>query len=200
MEAWIEYIPEGFAVDYIKKILSPYTVQVRVSKPRKTKLGDYRNPYKGATHKISINDNLNTYSFLITLIHEIAHLVIWEQYQHKVPAHGIEWKRMYYELLQPCVDEGVFPSEIALCLNRDVDKIKAGANSDVLLAKVLNKYDTKEAGIVFIEELNLNDIFQYKKRIFRINSKSVKRYKCEEIGTKKLYLFSPIAEVKLVEN
>ena len=39
-----------------------------------------------------MNNNLNKYSFLITITHEIAHMMIWEKHQNKVDPHGEEWK------------------------------------------------------------------------------------------------------------
>jgi hypothetical protein len=37
-------------------------------------------------------------------------------------------------------------------------------------------------------------------RVFRRDEKLRKRYKCTEIKTKRVYLFSPIAEVEMVEG
>jgi hypothetical protein len=37
-------------------------------------------------------------------------------------------------------------------------------------------------------------------RVFRKEEKLRKRYKCTEIKTRRVYLFSPIAEVELVEE
>jgi SprT protein len=45
---------------------------------RSSKLGDYRPPQRGLPHRISVNHNLNQHEFLITLIHEMAHLLCWE--------------------------------------------------------------------------------------------------------------------------
>ena len=39
-------------------------------------------------HRISVNGNLNKYSFLITLIHELAHLLTFTQYKNRVDPHG----------------------------------------------------------------------------------------------------------------
>jgi hypothetical protein len=44
---------------------------------RQTRHGDYRKGVNGK-HEITVNSNLNKYKFLITLIHEISHLVAFE--------------------------------------------------------------------------------------------------------------------------
>lgn len=73
----------------------------RIARSRKTKLGDYTAPFKGEPHKISVNHDLNPYAFLITTIHEFAHLKTWQQFKNKVKPHGIEWKNHFKILMEP---------------------------------------------------------------------------------------------------
>jgi predicted SprT family Zn-dependent metalloprotease len=42
-------------------------------------------------HEITVNSNLNKYKFLITLIHEISHLVAFEKFGRNIKPHGNEW-------------------------------------------------------------------------------------------------------------
>ncbi|HAD34265.1 MAG TPA: hypothetical protein DCF44_07170 [Chitinophagaceae bacterium] len=44
---------------------------------------------------MSVNGNLNSYHFLITLLHEIAHMLVWEQFRNRVKPHGLEWKHVF---------------------------------------------------------------------------------------------------------
>ena len=84
------YLPPG-ALPPHQKLTGKALCQIRVSKPRKTKLGDYRRPGRPhQPHRISINGNLNPYAFLITLLHEWAHLEIYQEYKGKVAPHGPE--------------------------------------------------------------------------------------------------------------
>ena len=69
------FIPKE-AVSIINQWLNRYKCKLIISKPRKTKLGDYRWPQNGKGHIISINNNLNKYAFLLTLTHEIAHMMV----------------------------------------------------------------------------------------------------------------------------
>ena len=61
--------------DAVSAYLHQYHVHLTVAKERKSILGDYRHRTHGKNHRISVNGNLNKYAFLITLLHELAHLL-----------------------------------------------------------------------------------------------------------------------------
>jgi hypothetical protein len=44
-----------------------FDFKLKITKERSTKLGDYTSPRDGLNHTITINHNLNQYSFFITL-------------------------------------------------------------------------------------------------------------------------------------
>ena len=71
----------------IKSWINELNVKVKLSKERKTKLGDFK-VYQGNMY-ITINDNLNKYSFLITLVHELAHAYVYVQYKNTVNLNNI---------------------------------------------------------------------------------------------------------------
>ncbi|RYE12749.1 MAG: hypothetical protein EOP51_30980, partial [Sphingobacteriales bacterium] len=51
-----------------------HNIYLTLTRERKSVLGDYRNPTRDYPyHQVSVNINLNPYSFLITLLHELAH-------------------------------------------------------------------------------------------------------------------------------
>ena len=88
-----QFIPEA-AVARVLQYLHQYNVHLTITRERKTVLGDYRHATHHQTHRISVNSNLNKFSFLITLIHELAHLVTFNAHGHRVQAHGREWKNL----------------------------------------------------------------------------------------------------------
>ena len=92
------YLPEG-CLDDVLHYIHLYKVHLTITRERSTVLGNYRNSYANNNHKISVNGNLNKYSFLITLLHELAHLFTYEKFGNKVQAHGQEWKNEYSKLL-----------------------------------------------------------------------------------------------------
>ena len=71
-----DYLPEN-ALEEIGEMIDKYQVTIRLAKNRKRVNGTYSRPTKHYSHRISINQNLNPYAFLITLLHEFAHLYAW---------------------------------------------------------------------------------------------------------------------------
>jgi predicted SprT family Zn-dependent metalloprotease len=91
-------MPKGSG-ELIFKYLHDYKVHLTITRGRKTVLGDYRHSTGHQNHRISVNGNLNKYAFLITLIHELAHLLTFIQFGNRVAAHGKEWKQYIEECL-----------------------------------------------------------------------------------------------------
>src|SRR3954471_22255295 len=87
-----KYIPEK-AVPIIAEWIYVHDFKLRIKKTRTSKYGDYRPPHSGNNHQITINYDMNKYAFLITLVHEIAHLTNWNKYKDRVKPHGEEWKQ-----------------------------------------------------------------------------------------------------------
>jgi len=173
----------------------------RISKRRTSKLGDYRPPYGGHGHRISVNHNLNSYAFLITTVHEFAHLRTWNYHKNKVKPHGKEWKGHFRQLMQPFFQTGIFPADIETALIRYMDNPAASSCTDLNLFRVLKKYDTQNDGTRTVEQLPENTLFTLKNgRVFQKKEKIRKRYRCVELTTQRIYLFSPIAEVSILES
>lgn len=190
------YIPEASA-QLTLKYIHQYKVHLTITRERKTVLGDYRHATNYQGHRISINGNLNKYSFLITLIHEIAHLVTFVQYGNKVSAHGKEWKSLYGVLLKDFLVREIFPDDILHSLKTSLHNLPASSCSDEHLMRVLKKYDRADNGLIMVEQLTEGMNFQLDDgKLFRKGKKLRKRYQCVEIKTGKLYLFSGIYEVK----
>ncbi len=198
MQSLANYLSES-SFDLIVKYLHQYKVHLTVTRERKTVLGDYRNPFYGTNHRISINGNLNKFSFLITLIHELAHLLTFERFGHKVQPHGKEWKQLYASLLRGFTKEKIFPDNISHALQKSFDNPAASSCADADLMRVLLKYDKKKENMFLLEELQTGDKFILKDgRIFIRGEKLRKRYQCAEINKKQVYLFSPVYEVKKI--
>ncbi|MDP3667508.1 MAG: SprT-like domain-containing protein, partial [Sediminibacterium sp.] len=171
-----------------------------ISKHRKSVLGDYRHAGWGGNHRISVNGNLNKYEFLITLLHELAHLLTFEQFKNRVEPHGKEWKKQYSLLLVDFVQQRVFPTEVAGALQKSIINPSATANGETELLLVLRKYDTiKKEGHHPMIELPEGAMFQTDNgKIFRKGARRRKRYECVEIKTGLRYTFSPVTEVRIL--
>ncbi len=185
--------------DAVAHYLVHFKVHLTVAKERKSILGDYRHRTNAKAHRISVNGNLNPYSFLITLIHELAHLLQFEQYGNKVLAHGQEWKTIFGKLLARFIQNNVFPDDIKAALLRSVSNPAASSCADDVLLRTLKNYDVKAEGLQLIEELPEGAHFKTSDgRTFQRGERLRKRFKCMEVATKKFYLFSPVYEVQMV--
>lgn len=180
-------------------LLQRYKVHLTITKERKTVLGDYRHAHNNAAHRISVNGNLNQYAFLITLIHELAHLATFLEYGNKVQAHGREWKHIYKTLLLQFLEMNIFPADIVTSLKSSLHNLPASSCADEGLMRVLRRYDRKEPGVLLVEELPDGALFTLDDgKVFKKGRRLRKRFQCVEIKTGKLYLFSPVYEVKKV--
>lgn len=195
-----EYIPDG-SFDAVMEYLTHYKVQLTITRQRQTILGDYRHAHEGKNHRISVNGNLNRYAFLITLLHELAHLLTYERYGHRVQAHGAEWKATFGNVLAQFLQHNIFPSDISSALSQSLHNPAASSCADEKLLRVLRRYDPAKEGIFLLEQLPAGSIFIIRGgRAFQKGEKIRKRYKCKEVATGKWYLFSPVYEVKLVQE
>ena len=183
----------------VKKVRSwqkRFNVEIILTNPSKSRLGVFI-PKIHDEHVIRINNNLNKYAFLITLIHEIAHAVIWEKYGRRVHPHGDEWKDQYKKMMLPFLNPEFFPEDILRSLSNHMINPRASTVRDLELSRILKKYDKHKS--TFISEINDGDEFYIDngKRFVRIE-KLRKNYQCKEISTGKIYRFSPLAEVKFI--
>jgi hypothetical protein len=194
------YLPEQ-SVHTIAMWVRQYNFDLKITSSRSTKLGDYRSPFKGQRHKITVNHNLNRYAFLITLVHEVAHLTAFEKYSHQIKPHGKEWKQEYKLLMHPFLHESVLPLDVQLALKNYLINPAASSCADENLLRVLKKYDKPSETLVHIEDLPFKTIFKISpERYFEKGEKLRKRYKCLELATKRIYLFSPVAEVTPIQK
>ena len=190
-----KYIPLA-AVDIIAQWIFTFDFKFKIKRGRSSKYGDYRPPIKGLNHQITVNQDLNKYAFLITLVHEIAHLTCFNKFKERAAPHGEEWKNEYKQLMKHFLHEGVFPADVILALQAYMSDPAASSCSDLRLQRVLKKHDTIPKGI-HLEELPYNSLFKIKgDRYFIKGEKLRKRYKCMEHGTNRFYLFSPVSEVE----
>ncbi|MFI5151905.1 MAG: SprT-like domain-containing protein [Chitinophagales bacterium] len=200
-EAPLEYLqrflPDGSAA-LILDYLNSYKVHLTITRSRKSILGDYRHSTAFHNHRISINGSLNKYAFLITLIHELAHLQTFLEFGNRVQSHGKEWKQIYRRMLTTTVALNIFPADILRALRKSMNNLPASSCADDDLIRVLRNYDANK-GSVFVEQLAEGKLFKVENgQIFKKGKLIRKRIECIEMSTGKLYLFSPVFEVKAV--
>lgn len=191
------YLPPG-SFEGVLFYLQHHKVHLTISRKRQSILGDYRHAHADRNHRISVNGDLNKYAFLITLLHELAHLFTYEKFGHRVQAHGKEWKNEFGKILAKFLLEKLFPPDIEKALLNTLKNPAASSCGDERLLRILHKYDEKETGVHLVEQLPEGAIFSIKGgRIFKKGEKIRKRFKCVEVKTGKYYLFSAVYEVQV---
>jgi SprT protein len=193
------YLPEGYEALIIKKLFE-FPTRFKITKPRKSKLGDFRPGINGKPHQITINGNLNKYQFLITALHEFAHLETYVAHGNSVQPHGKEWKAKFNTLLTPLANDPKLPIELRQQLGKNAQRIKAASCNDTALYRVLKSYDKKINSEVLLEELENNAHFYLGNRLFERGILKRTRYLCREVDTQRQFLVHRLAEVKPKKN
>ena len=188
-----KYIPKN-SISRIAKWIEILQIDLKFVKTRSTKLGDFKyNNTNGL--QITINNDLNFYQTLITLVHEIAHAFVYKKYGSKIKAHGKEWKEMYRALMLNFLKPDIFPSDILSCLSLHMINPSASSNSDTDLVLILRKYDDENH--YNISQIDFGEKFNFSGQIFVKEEKLRKRFKCLNTQNHKYYLFNPTTKIKI---
>ncbi|MXV51761.1 sprT domain-containing protein [Pedobacter sp. HMF7647] len=190
-----KYMPAA-AAPLVAKWIDYFKCEFKVSRNRNSKFGDYRHPFAGKGHRISVNYDLNPYAFLITTVHEFAHLQTWNEHKNQVKPHGTEWKANFKLMMRRFFDLKIFPFDVERAIIQYLENPAASSCSDLNLFRVLKKYDQKVSNAITVEKLAANTLFSTKNgRVFKKLGLVRKRYQCLEVKTGLMYLFNPLAEV-----
>ncbi len=196
-ETLLKYLPEH-AVEPIFELIKINSVHLKIVNERQTRHGDYRKGFLGK-HEITVNANLNKYRFLITLIHEISHLVAFEKFGRLIKPHGNEWKMTFQRLMIPFIRPEIFPHSVLPLVANHFRNPTASSDTDARLAFALKQFDERKIDIHFMHEVPSGSQFRLKNgRIFLKKGLRVKRYECLEIKTGRVYLFNANAEVEII--
>ncbi len=191
-----KYIPNPL-VQNVADLIVAHRVVLKIKKPRTSKLGDYRSPAFNGRHTLSINKDLNTYAFSLTLLHELAHMLCFSKYKNRVKPHGKEWKAIFIELATPYLNRDIFPPDVEQALQNYFENPGASTCSDPKLLKVLNKYNTEPS--IYVEDIDEGNVFELENgRFFLKGKKRRTRYSCVCQDTKREYLVSGIAKIKRI--
>ncbi|MDP4687134.1 MAG: SprT-like domain-containing protein [Salibacteraceae bacterium] len=187
------YIP-AVSIAVVYHWIKGQPLKIKITKPRNSKLGDFRMRSKHAIPEISVNGNLNHYSFLVTLTHEIAHLNDYMERKTLREPHGENWKRIYSNLMIELHAAGAFPQSIDKAIIKHIRSPKAASCSDVELNEALRQFD--EVDTLLLKDLEFGAHFILKSgRQFIKGELQRTRFKCQDTENKRWYLVSSQAEV-----
>ncbi len=189
------------AVPYVLRLWTEHPFNFAISRSRKTCLGNYR--FKDSQHYISVNTDSNSHSFLVTLIHEIAHQHVTlkaKLFKRRPAPHGVEWKTTFTQLMAPLLTTDVFPEEILKVLKRHMVNPAASSTKDPELVKVLGILEENEDidGQV-LSELPTGKIFVFKNKKYKKIENRRTRTLVECMASKKRYTIASYAPIQIID-
>jgi len=194
-----KYLPER-AVATCLELIQKTGVHLKIVNERVTRHGDYRRMPDGR-HQITVNATLNQYRFLITLVHEIAHLVAFEKYGRRIKPHGLEWKHTFQHLMLPYIRPEIFPPKLLPLLAKHFRNPKASSSTDAKLSIALKQFDMQQSDNSYVFELPIGSVFRiHNGKLYQKGKKRVKRYECIELDSGRMFLFQPNAEVERIKE
>lgn len=194
-----KHIPKE-AVSYCFNLWQEYPFRFTTSSKRSTKLGDYRYFPKERSHTITVNNDLNPFSFLVTYVHEVAHRVTFQKHGRKVKPHGTEWKLTFKHLMLPLLNTSIFPEDVLRPLAAYLKNPAATTHANMPLLQALRKHDMSEKeNMSILNEIGIGQEFIFQKRTFEKVETKRTRVVCREVTSNRNYLISAVAEVENVK-
>lgn len=192
-QSLLKYVPPGAFVPFCE-ILQIYPIYIKISRPRKTKLGDYRRSFKGDPPRISVNANLNPFAFTLTLLHELAHHISFELYGASIQPHGKEWRKTFKQLFEHYfLEKNIFPNKVQVALEKYFNYTFASSCSDPNLMQVLNEFDCTQP--VYLKDIPENSLFHDGKRTFRKLNRIRKNFRILEVKTGREFRANPMLSI-----
>ena len=199
VNASINWLPERYlpvnTVAYCHELWQRYGFTIKITRPRKTKLGDYRYRPNRKTHEITINDNLNKYAFLLVYLHEVAHCATCIEFGSKVKPHGSQWQHQMQKLITPLLDQGLLPPDVQLALVDYLKAPRATSCTSPALTKVLRRYDP-ETTLIPLEVLPLGGEFTFQSKKYQKIKLRRTRVVCKDIASSRTWLIPKLALVE----
>ncbi len=196
-----KYLPHT-AVDTCAHWIVQKNIHLKITRGRASKYGDYRPLQPGKGHRITVNHNLNPFAFLITFVHEVAHLETFNNFKHYHEPHGKEWKSEFRNLMTDFIQSEIFPEDVKGALQKYILNPAASSCSDHDLLRALKKHDKISGDFVHLEDLPETSTFALhgsrSGMVFQKGHKIRSRFHCLEVNSKRVYLVSPLAEVKII--
>ena len=183
---------------YILSFLVEHKCVLKITKQRKTKRGDFRQ--NGPKLSISVNHDTNTYRFLFTLVHEIAHLKTFLEYRHTVKPHGDEWKANFKELFTSLdvADEFKKDEQMFAVVSDELINPKACSGLNIRVEKAFSKYDEKKG--TYLEELMVGARFTFGVHTYEKLENRRSRVMCLNLSNNRKYTINKAALVQVCKE
>ena len=190
----ISHFPKG-AYTFLENLITSYHFSFKVTRDRKSKLGDFR-VRENQIPAITVNGTLNSYAFLLTFLHELAHLAVYEQYGRKTKPHGHEWKSQFQDFLLIAIKHQLFPDDLLPEILLFTNNPKASTSASPNLMKALGSYD-EQVDKNYLDDVMLGDVFIFRNESYKKIEKRRTRVLCERLSDSRRYTIAGHAEVEL---
>ncbi len=196
----LEYLEKHlptYKASQIIQYLAESKCVLKITKPRKTKRGDFRQ--SGNNLSISVNHDTNSFRFLFTLIHEIAHLKTYLDYGNRIRPHGDEWKRNFEELFYHFQMEDEFGKDEAMLLviKNELKSPKACSGVNLALEKAFTPYD--DISGTYLDELLHGENFEFRGHRYQKLESRRTRVMCLNLTNNRKYTINKAALVEVCE-
>jgi len=151
-------------------------------------------------HEVTVNANLNPAGFLITYLHEVAHVVTVREARRRPVPHGAAWKSNFRRLLLPVLTEAVFPLSVLEPLQVYAQNPAASTAGFQPLAQALQSLDTPLAETLTLHHLREGETFQFHHRTFVRGPLRRTRVLCVEQATGRRYTVPAHASIERAEE
>jgi SprT protein len=181
--------------DKILAYLRNHSCSLKITRPRKSKRGDFR--FGNGKLSISVNQDTNSFRFLFTLIHEMAHLKNYLEYGTKVSPHGKEWKADFQKVFSWFKMQEEFSKDIevykAVLAELNAPKACSGVNHG--LERAFMKYDAL-SDKTLLADIPIGSAFIFREIQYQKLEDRRTRVMCLNIANKRKYIINKGAEVK----
>lgn len=196
----LEYLEKHvptYKASQIVQYLAESTCVLKITKPRKTKRGDFRQ--SGNNLSISVNHDINSFRFLFTLIHEIAHLKTYLDHGNRIRPHGDEWKRNFEELFYHFQMEEEFGKDesMLLVIKNELKSPKACSGVNLAVEKAFTPYD--DISGTYLDELTPGDNFEFRGHRYQKLESRRTRVMCLNLTNNRKYTINKAALVEVCE-
>ena len=189
------YVPSA-ALAHCLDLWRRYPFALVIARRRSSRQGDYLFDRRTGMHRISVNGDLDPYSFLITYLHEVAHRIMNAQMGlTRVRPHGAEWQEAFRWAMAPVLNTEVFPEAILNVLHLHMLRPKASTYADPALVQALGLYRSVGEGLVYLSNLSADEVFVFRGQRFQKIHHRRTRVLCRHLPSGRRYMIAGMALV-----
>jgi SprT protein len=194
----VQHIPP-IAVSYCTRLWEELPFDFKLRKSRLSKVGDFT-CRSGQSPQITVNRDLHPFLFLMTYVHEVAHLHVHKALGFNAEAHGEDWKKTFQTLMAPLLTAEIFPEPLLTGLKKHMASPKASSFSDAELTHLFRSLNECERNAVLLSQIPEGSVFHLHGRWFKKGKLRRTRVLCHEVKTKRQYLVpvdAPVSNTQL---